>query len=292
MTSNPSDPLEGLFSESPSVRARSAFWLIQNPEKISVQDLMLALRAESVPRIRQTLLRVLALRQGANGDSNRDRIEQANDAVSPVGDQNQLDLAALIYHELSPAIGWIRLAADREIDNFSQSDTNEAVRQLQRRINGLVAIVQTGEKLNIVSRNLPQILKENWPDRETPPIFSSSMDDDEVEIETDEGLFALLLSNIYQNAIDAWNEDGRKSDVHINWGFDDQSYWMRITNPFAGERFTLDDVLDVGKSTKASHQGRGLTLVRNIAERMDLAITLEGRSGLASFTLSGTRSNG
>jgi hypothetical protein len=128
--SSESDGLsEGLRSTSPNDRARAASWLIQHPHEIPTRDLMRALQAETVPRLRRTLLQVLELRQNTQpaGDIHTAPGERpvANGAATP----DQVDIAALIRHELSPAVGWIRLAADREIADFGSSDTNEAVRK-------------------------------------------------------------------------------------------------------------------------------------------------------------------
>ena len=113
-----------------------------------------------------------------------------------------------------------------------------------------------------------------------------------VDIETDEGLFSILLSNVFQNAIDASLDTSGSPTVQISWGYTDLNYWVRITNPFRGERFVLDDVLAVGSTSKMSHQGQGLALVLMVAERLGISVTLEGQSGVASFALSGTRPHG
>jgi sensor histidine kinase regulating citrate/malate metabolism len=114
-------------------------------------------------------------------------------------------------------------------------------------------------------------------------------DAESIDVETDEGLFALLLSNVFQNAIDASIDVSGRPSVQIAWGYTERNYWVRITNPFRGERFVLDDVLAVGNSSKMSHQGQGLALVHAVAQRLGIAVTLEGQSRVASFSLSGTR---
>lgn len=253
---------------------------------------MQALQSETVPRLRQTLVQVLEMRQQSQtaGDSHGDS-EQGSEAAAVVSGDH-VDLAALIRHELSPAVGWIRLAADDEIFDFGSSATNEAVRKLQRRIDGLVTIVKAGEELNLRRVSLPHALLDNWPDPQTPPTLEPPISDSTVDIETDEGLFSILLSNIFQNAIDASLDAGESPSVQISWGFTDLNYWVRITNPFRGERFVLADVVAVGNTSKMSHQGQGLALVLLVAERLGISVTLEGQSGMASFALSGPRPNG
>lgn len=259
---------------------------------------MRALQTETVPRLRSMLLQVLEQRQRSSGATKIQRPDAAlppEDRLSGPTTQlasEQVDMAALIRHELSPAVGWIRLAADREIPNFGTSDTNEAVRKLQRRIDGLVAMIKAGEELNFRPVTIPNVLLDNWPDTRTTPNIEPPLGYQNIDIITDEGLFALLLSNVYQNAIDASVDLVGEPRVHITWGYTERNYWVRITNPFGGDRFTLRDVVAVGNSSKASHQGQGLSLIQSVAARLRIAITLEGQSGIASFSMSGTRQNG
>jgi signal transduction histidine kinase len=253
---------------------------------------MRALQAESVPRIRMTLLNILELRQkpdlSNDDDFNLDGLTDTQRSLTEIATEH-FDISALIRHELSPAIGWIRHAAAQEIPNFASSSTNQAIRKLQRRIDGLVTVIKAGEDLNLTSVTLPDILSENWPDSKIAPHLESDGTMERIGISTDEGLFSLLLSNIFQNALDASANLGGGAAVHIVWGHTHRNYWIRVTNPFEGDRFSLSDVLAVGSSSKSSHQGQGLALVQAIADRLLIAVTLEGHSGIASFTLSGTR---
>ncbi len=296
MTADSPLELQGLGSPAPTDRARAAGWLVQHPEAITTRALMKALQAETVPQVRRMLLQVLQSRQKSTPPS----AANASVASQEAGEQRpsdpaipaRIDIAALIRHELSPAVGWIRLAADSEIESFGSSKTNEAVRKLQRRIDGLVAIIKSGEELNLRRLSLPHVLTENWPDTHTAPTVMPGPDEASIDIETDEGLFSMLLSNVFQNAIDASTDATGEAAALITWGYTDRNYWVRITNRFTGNRFALSDVVDVGNSSKMAHQGQGLSLVQMVADRLGLAITLEGASGTASFSLSGTRPHG
>lgn len=289
MNGKPAHPRDGLQSDAPSDRARAASWLVQHPNDIAARELMQALQAETVPRLRRTLVQVLEMRQRSQvaRDSSRGAAERSGERA--IVSDKQVDIAALIRHELSPAVGWIRLAAEDEVLNFASSATNDAVRKLRRRIDGLVAIVKASEQLNLQRVSLPHVLLDNWPDPQTSPELEPSTSDSTVDIATDEGLFSILLSNVFQNAIDASLDAADQPNVQISWGYTDLNYWVRITNPFNGERFVLDDVLAVGSTSKMAHQGQGLALVLLVAERLGISVTLEGRSGVASLALSGTR---
>ncbi|MBO0985273.1 GHKL domain-containing protein [Rathayibacter sp. SD072] len=295
MTSEGLEASQSLESKSPSHRATAAQWLLQHPQAISARVLMNALQAETVPQVRRLLLQVMELRQAQGGSLRNDsRVERGSGSPESVPTRQvggSVDVAALVRHELSPAVGWIRLAADDEIDSFASSRTNDAIRKLQRRIDGLVAIIKSNEDLNLQRLSLPHVLMDNWPDSRLVPDITSVGNEQIVEIETDEGLFSMLLSNVYQNAIDAAGGTEQVTGTRIVWGCTDQNFWVRVTNPFNGNRFDLIDVVDVGSSSKKAHQGRGLSLIQTVAERLGYSISLGGVSGIASFTLTGRRPN-
>lgn len=294
MTAETPSELQGLTSTAPSDRAKAAGWLVRHPQTITTRALMNALQNETVPQVRRLLLQTLESRQRQADNSRGDLGVAPRDAETrasgiDVAGSEQIDIAALVRHELSPAVGWIRLAADSEIESFGTSKTNDAVRKLQRRIDGLVAIIKSGEELNLHRFSLPHVLAENWPDTGTAVVVTPSAGEDAIDIETDEGLFAMLLSNVFQNAIDASVDATGQVNTQVTWGYTDQSYWVRVANPFKGNRFSLADVLDIGSSSKMAHQGQGLSLIKMVADRLGLSITLEGVSGTASFSMSGPR---
>ncbi|KRA32520.1 hypothetical protein ASD81_13265 [Nocardioides sp. Root614] len=255
---------------------------------MTTRELMEALQHESVPRLRILLLEVLEARQHETTSAALDR-DVSPDAVASAALLPELDIAALIRHELSPAVGWVRLAADGEIENFHGSSTDKAVRKLQRRVDGLVALIKSSTALNLRDVELPAVFLDYWPDAATVPRIEVSSDIGSIEVQTDEGLFSLLMTNVFQNAIDAAAEVSERGEVTVVWGCTDHNYWVRVSNPFDGDRLALSDVLQVGNSSKPAHQGQGLALIQMAAQRLGIAINLEGQSGTAAFTLSGAR---
>lgn len=297
MTVESPQELQGLNSSSPTTRANAAGWLVQHSGAITTRALMNALQNETVPQVRRLLLQVQEHRQRAADSARVDTTTDMQTGGVRLSDEevsvsDQVDIASMIRHELSPAVGWIRLAADSEIESFGSSKTNAAVRKLQRRIDGLVTIIKSGEGLYLRRFSLPHVLTEAWPDTDAVLVVVPTADEQTIDIETDEGLFSILLSNVFQNAIDASVDAIGTAEVQVAWGYTDESYWVRIANPFRGDRFSLADVLPVGNSSKMAHQGQGLSLIKTVADRLGLAISLEGTSGTASFSLSGLRPHG
>lgn len=280
--------IQNLTSPSPSDRARAVNWLKQNPHDIATRDLMRALQVETVPRVRKTLDDVLKARQ--TRPPGGVKAEPSSVTATEI-EPNRVDLAGLIRHELSPAIGWIRLAADKEIPNFGGSETNSAIKKLQRRIDGLVTLIKEADGINSRRICLLDALMESWPEPASRPIFSPPHDPTDVEIETDDSLFTLLLSNAYQNAIEASKERDGYATVNVVWGTTHERFWVRISNPFVGSSFSSEQVHRVGLTSKAAHQGQGVNLMRSAARRLGIVFHIEGQSGIATLTLTGRMPN-
>lgn len=276
-----------LRSSSTNERSRAIRWLLSHPDDVSSKELMRALQSESVPSLRVLLNEVLGRRQQLRPKP--DVSVEAAPRQTRIAADARVDYASMIRHELSPAIGWIRLAADKEVKDFPRSATNDAIRKLQRKIDALVALVKEGKELTLSRVPLRDHLLDSWPHPEAAPSFVEGADS--IDIETDEDLSTALLSNVYQNAIDASIEARGTVDVTIAWGHTPTDYWVRISNPFAGQQFALADVTAIGASSKTSHRGQGIALIRSVATRLGVTIDLNGNSGTAVFTMSGKRPN-
>jgi hypothetical protein len=276
-----------LRSSLPTRRSRALAWLLENPTEASIEELVLALQSESVPQFRQYLNQILSYRQSASANPGGVAANVAIEATQPLTG----DIASLIRHELSPPIGWVRLAADAEIEDFASSATNIAVRKLQRRIDGLVSLIKQPGNLNPQPLDLVQALRDSWPDPSSSPELQPevSWGEASLEVEIDESLFVTLMANAYQNALDGSRSAGAL-DVQTLWGSSPGRFWIRVTNSFAGDTFHLEDVLRTGVSSKKGSQGQGLFVMSTAADLLGVAFTLEGRGGKAEYTLTGSLS--
>lgn len=278
---------DGLASTSPSERLRAAAHAKANPGVIHTRVLMRAIQRETVPQIRQLLNDVLLARDALH---HADRSNTGRD--SPDVSDHVPELARLIRHELSPPIGWIRKAANLEISEFSRSRTGDAVNRLDRRIDALVSLIREGSALDLAPYDLEQTLRDCWPDMTgVPSAFSpsSELGGGRTEITTDLGLLEILLANIYQNAIDAAIECDDDRPVEVSWSAVGDRFWIRVSNPFAGSQFNIEDVETKGISTKSGHQGIGMALIKTAADRLGYGFRVAGRAGVATFSLSGAR---
>lgn len=290
LTQSPPEWLdESLNSSSPSSRQRAALWIKSSPEAVQVRVIMRAMQRETVPQIRQIFNDVLAVRESL---TNAAPLDPSADELSSV--QRQIpELARLIRHELSPPIGWIRKAGAREIGHFQRSLTSDAVNRLERRIDALIALIREGSDLDLVECNLEQTLRECWPDMTAEPIFMPAPDlaGRSAVVDTDIGLFEILLANAYQNAIDASLEVEDPGPIEVSWSVVGDRFWVRISNSFEGAQFDVRDVETTGISSKSGHQGIGVSLIKTASEKLGYGFKISGRGGVATFTITGGRSS-
>ena len=274
---------DALLSESPSNRLRAATWAKAHPNDLTISALIRALQSEPVLQIRRILNDVIEARQiAAERPASAGEVAGASPNAIP-------SLARLIRHELSPPIGWIRRAGSREIDDFAGSATNDALNRLERRIDALIALIKSDSGLEIGEIDLERLLRETWPDFTTSPQFAPAPDAvaRTIVLWTDVGLLEMLLANAFQNAIDASSEVAAPLPINVSWGEASGRFWIRISNAFAGNQFDIGDVQATGISTKVGHQGAGISLIKSASARMGYGFKVSGRSGAATFTLTG-----
>ena len=281
------DWLEGaLYADSPSSRLKAASWMKRNPDVVPVGTLMRVMQREPVPQIRQVFNDVLKIRETMSQNTTA-----LADASGVQGQATAIpELARLIRHELSPPIGWIRRAGNKEVPDFRRSRTSDAISRLERRIDALISLIKSEEALDSVDCDLETLLRDSWPDPFSEPTFRENEDSSGTgrALVTDPGLLEMLLANVYQNAIDASIEVPEAKPVDIAWAVVGERFWVRVSNQFAGTQFEIDDVEATGISTKSGHQGIGIALIKTAASRLNLGFQITGRSGIATFTLTGS----
>jgi len=200
------------------------------------------------------------------------------------------ELGGIIRHELGPPIGWIRYAATSEISDYESSETKSHIEALRRRVDGLASLAAAHRLPQRVRMSLGELLEESVPADVSPGLFSMDIPDDiDDGIETDPGLFTVLLSNAMQNAVDAGREPDETEAVVVAVGLSVEEFWIRISNHFSGASFEFADVAASGVSTKTDHRGLGLRIMKLAAERLGYQIDLSGAGEVATFFVRGKR---
>ena len=201
------------------------------------------------------------------------------------------DLAAMIDHEISPAIGWVRHAANREIEEFSGSTTNAMIEALRRRVDGLVKIASASRAPAFQPIALHELLSSQVGLAylgESLSLEAATGTDD--TISTDAGLFSSILENALENAIDGIREiPSQEGNALVTYGVTDRDFWVKITNRFIGTSFEYVSVSASGRTSKAEHRGLGIRAMEIAAGRLGYSIDIRAAGGVAIFTLHGPR---
>lgn len=268
------------LSGPPSERLRVALWLLDNTAEVETRRIVQALQQESVGPIRQALERVLADRSG-EPSATTSKVSDLSEAI------DISDVPHLISHELSAAIGWVKRAVRDQLGVADGGQILDNVSRLERRIDSLVTLLKSEQPLSISGIDLEAVLRRNWPSHLDAPIWRPPVSTTSNILMTDVRLMELILANAFQNAIDATASSGVSRGVAIEWSFTDRRFWIRVSNPFLGSSFSIEDVERVSTTSKRGHQGIGVSLMQRAAARLNYGMSLVGSSGTANLTITG-----
>jgi len=264
----------------PSNRMNAARYFLANVSNIDSSVLLRAISQESVPPVKR-LLR-LALQESQRSRAGNAVVENENGNNPPSG--------ALVMHELEPAVGWLKLAASREIDGYEQSVTRREIDGLQARIAGLIAVLETERAAvdaSVVDVELA--LADAFPVQTSVPftITSESEDGAARVIETDAALFGVILSNAFANAIDACMAlSDAERFVSVTYAISDRSFRVLVVNPTLSRSLAQSEQ-SVGLTTKKGHKGYGLQIINIAARRLGYRTELDVTSGVATLSVRG-----
>lgn len=294
---NEGDAHRGLTSPLPSQRMKAAMWLLNNPPKEHSPWITDALSKEVVPRIRVILEQITDECVPVNVDAHISAEHPGStgrELREPDQDSTLNYLASLIRHETEPAIGWIRHAANAEIEDFTTSRTNQMIQALRNRILGLAAIADASRAPLLQPISLHECIRSAIPvdvDQSMLEIDDGPTESDRT-IQSDHGLLSLIIGNAIQNAIDASSRIAdNKSAILVNSGMNDSNFWLTITNRFSGQSFRLAEVSRPGLSSKGTRRGLGVESMRLASNRLGYSLDLNADGGIAVFMLKGPHRN-
>lgn len=282
--------LEHLASRLPSDRVLAAQWAMENNSEPELERVLVeALSREAVPRIQNAIS--LALKTcHANPQPHIDPNQGSSNSEAKFADVLN-ELPGIIRHEMQPAIGWVRLAARKEISDFQTSATNRAIEALRRRIDGL-ANLAAAHRLPVrqmvsLGEVITGCLSDEYPSSMFKVEGSEKPSDD---IYTDLGLLSLILSNVIQNAADASRDlPDDQRQVLISTSVDEKHFWITVNNRFHGASFNFSSISASGRTSKHGHRGLGTRIIQLAVDRLGYEFDLNAHGGTATFSLRGDR---
>lgn len=284
---NEAEAIAGLKNPLPSERARAAQWFLANSTEQHAAVLTRAIETEVVPSIRQ-LLTTTAVRRKRPTGRDTPSVGGVYNGTERIDEEILDGLSGLIRHETEPVIGWLRRSAAREIgDAFEASETSRNIDLLRRRILGLEALAAAHRVPRWTRSSLSSLVASCRPPEMSADTAVEQMRSDDL-IDTDPGLFSIIISNALQNAYEAAAEE-EEGAVWFETGVTDRDFWISITNRFHGQSFEFEYVAHTGASSKASHKGLGLSAMALAADRLGYSLALTANGGNAFFSIRGGR---
>jgi signal transduction histidine kinase len=246
-----------------------------------------ALARETVSWVRGALQRVLD--RFARGDRPATGSEDIEDVVtdavvSDVYLRASEEILSTLLHEIQPRIGYIRNAAAREIPDFQKSDTLREIETLEKLLTLLAQLRRVSQTATSVSFDLADLIDE----------VVAELDGRIVQLAGQKPMIVfgeptsvrLAVANGLRNAIEATRgvDDGVDRRVVVNWGADDERYWISIVDQGAGIRGSVEGMFEIGRTTKLDHFGMGLPLAKQAMLAVGGHVTLvPGAQGGARF---------
>lgn len=281
---------DALKSPLPSERMSAVLWVIQHPKSKELErEVLAAASREQVPRIRSMFS--AALRTFAQPD--QPEAPAITFATVDTSESAQIlnELAGIISHETQAVIGRVRYAANKEVSDFSSSQTNRALDALVLRINGLSSLAGAHRLPSLEITSLNSFVLESVSAYHMDSLFLCDFDESKADlIASDIGLLSLIISNALQNAIDASSElADQKNSILVTTRLAERSFWLTISNRFSGASFNYAAVSATGRSSKRGHRGLGTRIMQIAADRLKYEFDLNAAGSTATFSLRGQR---
>lgn len=268
MASAADNSLRHLRSPNPTERLEAARYFADHAGREHETELRKALSGETVLWIRTALKR--AISRISPADMEADLISPATSEDLPQAFVAQLRTEAIettagqLIHEIEPILGTLRLAAEREVPNFEESDTRQNLDRFDDLVAALSRLRRAAAAPKIEEFALDALIEAAVGEgsvREGVVIHRRGPHG--FVVEGDASLIKLCLSNGLRNAVEATiatDADLTARPITITWNGTDVDYWLAIVDNGIGFKGNLKRAFDIGTTTKAGHFGMGLAI--------------------------------
>jgi signal transduction histidine kinase len=259
--------LRRLRSQNPTERLEAARYFADHAGKDHEAELRKALSGETVLWIRTALKR--AISRISPADPEADLVSPATQEDLPQAFVAQLRTEAIettagqLIHEIEPILGTLRLAAEREVPNFEQSDTRQNLDRFDDLIAALSRLRRAAAAPKIEEFALDALVETAVGEVPIPDgLIVHRRGPHPFVVEGDASLIKLCLSNGLRNAIEATVATGDLAarPITITWNGTDVDNWIAIVDNGIGFKGNLKRAFDIGTTTKAGHFGMGLAI--------------------------------
>jgi signal transduction histidine kinase len=268
--------LRRLTSDAPTERLEAARYFAAHATREHEPQLREALGRENVHWIRVALKRALARMSAASEVTPAVLSLDSEDIPARLATQVYADAleeaASQLIHEVEPLLGALRLAAEREVNEFEKSNTRKHLDRLDELLDALSRLRRAASAPKIDEFSLDEVVQQSIQELTLPDnVVIQKAGPQPCVVEGDSTLVALSLGNGLRNAVEATYAAGgdlQKLPIIITWGHTDLDCWVSIVDVGIGFKGNLQRAFDMGTTTKAGHLGMGLATAKQAMESM------------------------
>ena len=293
------ESLELLKSADASDRLRGARALRRHATSGDRAEVEETLAREPDSWVQTALRRVLSKLDGVPAPPVTDA-EELREISRETRAQATAEASATLLHELRPLVGMLRLRAEREIDDFEDSDTNRSIGRILAFLNAVERLRESASAPEWTEFNLSDLVAQTVEseleerDRSLVMVVGS----DPVPVLGDENLVQLALAQALRNAVEATKaalapgecpptrrtpdepgigdggdeansqpSDGRPgvqpatpAAIVVNWGSTDRDYWVIVLDEGVGLPLGADQAFEMWATGKSKSEHFGIGL--------------------------------
>lgn len=273
MTQSPDVLLRRLRSGNSKERLEAARYFAEYAQPAHEKALRQAAAQEPVLWIRGALRRALARISPASelgGSVDHDDVPEG--IAAQVHAEAVETTAAQLIHEIEPLLGGLRLAAEAEIPNFSESSTRRSIDRLDEFLEVLSRLRRAASAPRIEEFSLHDVVQrciEEVGAAESGQIVKSGPQP--CIVEGDRSLVSMCLVNGLRNAVEATASAGgdlAAMPITVAWGTTDRDQWISVIDLGIGFRGNIQRAFDIGTTTKEDHMGMGLAIASQAVASM------------------------
>jgi signal transduction histidine kinase len=276
MSQNVDTSLRRLRSESQTERLEAARYFAAHALPEQEKELLEALARENVHWIRAALKRALARISPAAGSAFTDKSLDSDDVPARFAAQVYADAletaASQLIHEIEPLLGTLRLAAEREVNSFPESNTCKNLDRLDELLAAFSRLRRAASAPKIEEFSLDDLVQRCIQEQIPPSgMCLQKAGPQPCVVEGDSSLISLCLINGLRNAIEATLAAGgdlRDLPITVAWGHTDVDCWVSIVDLGVGFKGNLQRAFEMGTTTKSEHLGMGLAIAKQAMTSM------------------------
>jgi signal transduction histidine kinase len=284
------DALTALFSPRAHERLQAARVLANAAKRDDLGSIRLALDNEHVPWVRSALEKLkLRLQGGKASPSDLNELLDPGERPPEASEITRSDLIGQVLHELTPAIGRLKMAAMSELQTYGGSRTEKEF----ERVAQLVDLFERWRRISAPPRSSAidlHALLSDVADEEGAsgvPIHVIAVENMPA-IESDREFLRAAVANGVRNAVQAieQKEKARSGEeaVTITYGITDRDFWISVNDDGVGLPGNAEYVFLSTTTTKPGHRGLGLPIALEAIAKLGGTVSLTpGARGGARF---------